>query len=800
MNIRYILLLFAFVFPVMIFAQKSKISGNVTDSEGLPIELASIHVRGTMNGAITDEKGNYSLLVNSGDSCTLVFSCLGYNKTQRVILSVDGDMVVSVRMRSLSLELEGVTVKSNRIDMNTSQRLDPSKARLAVDPYGGSIESMIVTFGMGVSSINETSSQYMVRGGNYDENIVYVNGIEVYRPLLIRSGQQEGLSFINPDLIGAVEFSAGGFDARYGDKMASVLDITYKKPSAFEGAVTASMLGGNAYVGSSSGKFTQVTGFRYKRGTTLLNTLDTEGNYDPTFMDLQTYMSYSISPKVEAGFLGNFSKNTYNFTPSTRSTSFGTLEKAVNFDVSYDGGEVDEFTTLFGAGILKYKPSENTSLGLQLSGFQSQESETYDIRGRYWLSDVIEADNEIQKIPIGTGKFHEHARDRLHSEVINLSHIGSHKFTNNTLLWALGYQREIIDDHIKEWDMRDSMGYSMPYEEERLRVYSNLFSENDLQSSRFSGYLQDTYKFRTEFGLFSATLGVRASYWDFNKELIISPRGSIGFVPTRNQNLTFRLASGLYYQSPFYKEFRVSNTDENGNSYITLNDGIKSQRSIHFVLGNDYGFKLDDRPFKLTTEMYYKKMDDLVPYIVNNVKVTYYGSNVATGYTAGLDMKLAGEFVPGTDSWVNFSLMKTEQEWNGRKTPLPTDQRYSISLFFTDYWPNYDRVKLSLKAIWADGLPYSSPDYIYEPGFRSKAYRRIDIGMAYRILAEEDDIRNRSLWGTFKNIWIGLDAFNLLDIKNVSSYSWIPDIQGRQWAVPNYLTGRQLNIKLVAEF
>ncbi len=793
--------LFLLLFPLVIHAQKATISGTVVDTDGLPIELVWVQTRGGFSGVMTNNEGHFSLSVNKGDSCTLVFTCLGYNTTQRIIPSVIGDMSFGVRMRSIAIELDVAVVTGNRINMNTLQQIDPSKLKGIVDPYGGSIETQIVFAGTGVSKSSELTSQYSVRGGNYDENIVYVNGMEVYRPLLIRSGQQEGLSFINPDMTGSVKFSSGGYDACYGDKMSSVLDVVYKKPQSFEGSVTASMLGANAYIGSSSGKFTQVTGFRYKRGTSLLKTLDTEGDYDPTFMDFQTYMTYALTPKFEVSLLGNFSRNIYKFTPSSRSTSFGTLTNSKSFDVAYDGGEKDEFTTYFGSGALKYNINKNNNLSLQFTAFESHETENYDIGGEYWLSDIVEDDGGGREVtPIGTGKFHEHARDRLRSEVVNITQLGNHIFGSNTLRWSLGYQRELIHDRIKEWDMRDSMGYSMPYNEEILRVYNNLYSENNLQSNRFSGYLQDTYKFRIEQGLFSATLGLRASYWDYNEELILSPRGSVGFVPSRNQNFTFRLASGLYYQSPFYKEFRMTETDDKGNSYIVLNDNIKSQRSVHFVMGGDYVFKVDNRPFKFTAEMYYKKMDDLVPYTVDDVKITYYGKNVAKGYATGLDFKLFGQFVPGTDSWLNFSLMKAEQDWDGKKSPLPTDRRYNISLFFTDYWPNYDRLKLSLNAIWSDGLPFSSPDYSYDQSFRSKGYRRVDIGLAYRLLAPEDEARDRQIWGFFKNIWLGVDVFNLLDIKNVSSYTWISDINSRQWAVPNYLTGRQINFKLTAEF
>ncbi|MDR1719359.1 MAG: TonB-dependent receptor [Dysgonamonadaceae bacterium] len=801
MNVRFLVLALVILLgPLLLKAQKSRITGIVTDSEGLPIELATVGVRGTLNGAFTDEKGRYSLSVTTGDSCVLVFSCLGYNKTQRVIPSVDGDMQVSVRMRRLSLSLDGVTVTAGRIQTNTLDHLDPTKARFIADPSGGSIESLIVTYA-GVSSTNELSSQYSVRGGNYDENIIYVNGIEVYRPLLIRSGQQEGLSFINPDLTASVGFSSGGFDAHYGDKMSSVLDVTYKKPSELEGAATASMLGGNVYVGSASNRFTQITGFRYKRGTTLLKTLDTKGDYEPTFMDLQNYMTYTFSPKLELNTLLNFAKNVYHYTPSQRNTSFGTLQDVKNFTVYYDGSERDEFNTLFGAMTLKYNPSEHAMLGLQVSAFQSKEKETFDIGGEYWLEDVLDADEAgTQHVPIGTGLFHEHARDRLHSRVVNISQIGSLKSANHALSWAAGIQQEKISDYIKEWEMRDSMGYSLPYDEDALKVYSNLFSENELSSVRFSGYLQDTYKFRTSMGLFSITAGVRGSYWDFNKEFIFSPRASVGLVPSRNQNLTFRFATGIYYQSPFYKEFRMINTDSDGNQYITLNDQIRSQRSIHFVLGGDYSFHTNDRPFRFTAEAYYKKLNNLVPYSVNDVRIRYYGDNAAKGFTTGLDMKLFGEFVPGTDSWLSFSLMKTEQDRDGIKTPLPTDQRYNISLFFTDYFPNFDRIKFNLKAIWSDGLPYSTPNYVFEPRFRSKGYRRVDMGMAYLLLDNGDKTYDGSLLRRLKSVWFGIDAFNLLDINNVSSYLWFSDIQGNQYAVPNYLTGRQINLKLLIEF
>jgi len=805
MNIRFVFISCLIFISLTAQAQRAKIYGVVSDEAGLPIELVTIHVSGTANGAFTDEKGKYALTVNVGDSCTLVFSCLGYNKTQRIIPEVTGDISVNVRMRSSAYELSGVTVTgANRMQTNTMEKIDAKQARLAADATGGSIESFVITAGTGVSSTNELSTQYMVRGGNYNENMVYVNGIEVYRPILIRSGQQEGLSFINPNLTEKVEFSSGGFEARYGDKMSSALSVTYKKPEKLEGGETASMLGGNVYIGSSSGKFTQITGLRYKRGTTLLNTLDTKGDYNPSVRDMQTYMTYAFTPKLELSFLGNYNENVYDFNPDLRQTTFGTLESVKSFDVYYGGFEKDRFQTLMGAGTLKYKIAENADISLQLSAFQSLEQENYDINGAYWLSNVLENEKEIT----GYGSFLNHARNYLKSNVYNATLSGSAGLNQNTFRWALSMQKEQITDRIKEWEMQDSMGYSLPYNEDRIQMRSNLFSRNDIQSNRFSGYLQDTYKYRIEQGIFSLTAGVRGSYWTFNREFLLSPRASLGFIPSKNQNFTFRFATGIYYQAPFYKEFLITGTDDNGNNYITLNRKIHSPRSIHFVLGGDYEFKTDNRPFKFTTELYYKKLDQLIPYSVNNVRIQYLGYNLSNGYTTGIDMKLFGQYVQGTDSWLNFSLMEAKQNLYGKTLPLPTEQVYNITLFFTDNFPesftklnpNFKKIQFNLRAIWAAGLPFSVPGKEYTTSIQTPPYRRVDIGMAYRLLDEETRENKPAFWRNFKNIWIGIDVFNLLDIRNVSSYSWFSDINGYQYAVPDKLTGRQLNLKLIAEF
>ena len=771
MKIRAIATLLFILFSISAFGQgRAKISGYIRDADGNPLDLVNIRVKNTLNGTMSNEKGHYSLSVATGDSVTLIYSCLGYNKAERILPQVTKDMRLNVQMNYTSLELGEVVATAIRKQTTTLETLNADRVKLLPDPAGGSIESLVVTFA-GVTSNNELSSQYSVRGGSYDENIVYVNGLEVFRPLLIRSGQQEGLSFINPDMTEAVNFSAGGFEARYGDKMSSVLDITYKKPKGFEGSASASLLGANAYVGSSSGKFTQVTGFRYKTGRSLLKTTDTDAEYDPNFIDLQTYMTYQLAPKWEINFLGNLAINNY------------------------------KFETLFGALTLKHNLNDNTELGLQASAFTSKEEEGYDIAGDYWLGDAAEeGGGEIQKLSIA--RYNEHARNRLHSNIMNVGHYGVARIKNNTLKWGATVQLEKINDKISEWEKRDSAGYSLPQGGGNVNVIANLFSDNKLESTRISGYLQDVFKFRTKQGLFTLVGGVRGSYWSYNREFIFSPRASIGFIPNFDQNLTFRLASGLYYQSPFYKELRTTVQDEHGNSIIQLNKNLKSQRSIHVIAGGDYTFRASGRNFKVSADMYYKKLDNLNPYTVDNVKIRYYGENCAQGHAMGLDVKFFGEFVPGTDSWISFSLMKAEQSIRGSEyVPMPNSQGYNVSLFFQDYFPGYKRVKLNLKGVLSGGLPVTAPRTGYEDGyFRTPTYKRVDLGFSYQLAGGTDAIMDRGFFRNLKNIWLGLDIFNLFDIKNTSSYYWITNIDNHQYAIPNYLTGRQLNIRLIVDF
>lgn len=797
------LLLLLTLFSIATYAQKVKISGIVTDKKHEPLSLVSVSQMDTKIGAYTDEKGAYELQITNSDSVKIIFSYLGYKDHVYVIPArILKDIQLDVVLENDDRELNTIVVEGQKSVTTVIERLDYLVTKRPSNPLG-SIESLLVTMG-GVSSTNELSSQYSVRGGNYDENIVYVNGIEIYRPFLVRSAQQEGLSFINPNMVESVGFSAGGYSAEYGDKMSSVLDITYKKPKAFEGAASASLLGGDVYVGSSNKRFSQITGIRYKTLRSLLKTTDTKAEYDPSFVDAQTYMTYALSSKWDIAFLGNYSRNIYKYTPTSRETSFGTLMTPRTFKVFFDGWEKDKFYTYQAALTVKGKVSENLNLGVTASTFSSDEQERYDITGSYMLEET-DMSGENKNTKLGVGTYHNHARNKLESDVYTFSHLGDLRLNNNLLKWSITFQKEKVKDRIKEWEMRDSAGYSLPNNGNMVELYSNLKSKNNINPSRISGYIQDTYTLDTDKGLFILNAGVRGSYWSFNKEFIFSPRGALAFVPEGHENLSLRIAGGIYYQAPFYKEFQRI-VDGQGGNIVELNKDIKSQKSIHIVLGSDYYFGQDvDKkipPFKLSGELYYKKLSDLVPYTVNNVKIRYSGENQSKGYAMGADVKLYGEFIPGADSWVSLSFMKTQQEIDGIKVPLPTDQRFNFALFFQDYFPGYERLRMSLRGLWSQGLPVSPPNKGYENGyFRTPAYKRVDLGFSWLILGEDFSIRNRnSALRAFKNIWLGMDIFNIFDMQNTNTYYWVSDVYNQQYAVPNYLTGRQLNVKLLAEF
>ncbi len=775
-------------------AQTVIIKGKVVDEKKAPIELAQVRVEGTAAGAVCNLSGEYRFSCESTDSMVVVFSMLGYETRKRVLDNPTDSVTLNVMLPPLGYMLGDVTVSEIRRQTSTMTDVNMSDLRHMGNASGGGVERLI-TSQAGVSTHNELSSQYNVRGGSFDENSVYINGIEVYRPLLIRSGQQEGLSIINPDMVHSISFSAGGFEARYGEKMSSVLDITYKKVKAFEGSFSASLLGASAYVGTGSEKFSMTHAIRYKTMRNLLGTLDTKGEYDPRDFDYQTFLSWSPNSRWTLDAIGVISTNDYDFTPSDRTTRFGTSEDTKEFKVYFDGSEKDKFHTYFGSLSLTRHISTLHTLTLNLSAFKTRERESYDINGEYWLNN----DGEDESLGIGT--YHEHARNRLNASVVNIGIAGRSRLARHDIRYGLLTKIEKVDENMREWEMRDSAGHSLPHYPDRLQLIYNISSYNSEKSRHYEVYLQDTYRKEYQEGEIILNYGARLTHWDWNKETLFSPRATIAFTPSNNPNLLYRFSTGLYYQTPFYKEMRDTVT-VNGNTTAFLNPDIKSQRSIHFVLGMEYKFNVNARPFKFTAEAYYKALDNLIPYNIDNVRVIYYGGNISKGYAAGLDMKIYGEFVPGTSSWFSLGIMKTSEKIAGGKSvPRPTDQRLNCSLFFSDYFPNTDKWKVTVQGHYAGGLPFGPPHTGREQQvFRMPSYRRVDLGISYRLLNNDDRHMHTGAGRFFRNIWLGIDAFNILDISNVNSYYWVTDITNHQYAVPNYLTGRQFNARLLFEF
>lgn len=773
-------------------SQRVTIRGSVIDENKKPVELAQVHVEGTASGAICNLKGQYSFTCQSADSMVVIFSMMGYQTRKRVLQNPQDTVTLNVMLPSLGIELGEVTVSDIRRQTTTMTDINMNDLRHMGNASGGGVEQIVATQ-TGVSTHNELSSQYNVRGGSFDENSVYLNGIEVYRPLLIRSGQQEGLSIINPDMVERIQFSAGGFEAKYGEKMSSVLDIQYKKVKGFEGSVSASMLGASAFAGWGNERFSMIHGLRYKTTSYLLGTLETKGEYEPKDFDYQTYISWMPSKRWTFDFVGNISRNDYNFKPSDRTTKFGTSEDVKEFKVYFDGKEQDKFHTYCGSASVTHHFNNFNELSLNLSSFKTQEHETFDISGEYWL-------NNDGAESLGIGKYMEHARNRLNASVTSVGLSGRSRFGSHDLRYGMLLKKEKVTERMREWEMRDSVGYSLPHGTDRLSLIYNLVSRNEVKSTRYELYVQDTWRKMFDEGEMVLNYGVRFSRWSWNKESLFSPRVTVAFTPAKNDNFTFRFSTGLYYQAPFYKEIKDTVTID-GNTTVQLNKNIKSQRSIHFVLGGEYKFRINDRPFKATAEVYYKALSNLIPYNVDNVRVVYYGENMAKGYALGLDMKIYGEFVPGTDSWVSFGLMKTNETINGKSVPRPTDQLLNFAALFSDYFPGTTRWKMTLRAHYASGLPFGPPHSGREKQvFRMSAYRRVDIGMSYRLLNNEDRHLQTGIAQHLRNVWLGLDAFNLLGISNVNSYYWVTDVSNHQYAVPNYLTGRQINARFLIEF
>lgn len=773
-------------------AQTFTLSGRVIDENNDPVEFASVSCPKQGKMTMTSLKGDYSLQLQSADSVEIRFSMVGYKTKVRTLRRPRGKQTMQVVLHSSDNALSEVTITGKRIETGQTQELSKEHLKSMPSTTGNAVEEMIQSQA-GVSTHSELSSQYNVRGGSFDENSVYINNVEIFRPFLVRSGQQEGISVINPDMVEKIGFSTGGYEARYGDKMSSALNIEYRRPKRFEASATASMLGASVFVGMSNKKFSWSNGLRYKTTKYLLGSMDTKGEYQPTFIDYQTYLTYSPNKRWDIKFLGNISDNHYNFTPEDRETNFGTMENVKAFKVYFDGQEKDVFRTFFGSLGITRKFNENTSLSLIASAFNTREQEKYDIQGQYWLTQTETSEN------LGVGTYFQHTRNYLKAHVESAKLLFKTKQKKHNIEAAFTYKWEHIEENSVEYEMRDSSKYSIPHTGKDLYMIYSMRAKNTLTANRVEAYAQDTYRFTGSEGktLYTLNYGLRLAYWSFTKETILSPRLSLGIIPAFNENITMRFATGLYYQAPFFKEIRDTTTT-NGITYASLNRKAKSQRSIHFIAGFDYRFKMNDRPFKFTAEAYYKVLGNLVPYSVNNVKVVYYGDNMCSGHAAGLDLKLFGEFVPGTDSWVSLSLMNTSMKLNGKSIPLPTDQRYAVNLFFTDYFPGTTRWKMSLKLALADGLPFSAPHRELESNvFRAPAYKRADVGLNYRIIDNSDRHKKRN---PIRNLWVGAECLNLFGINNVNSYYWITDVTGQQYAVPNYLTGRQINVKLSVDF
>ena len=793
------------------------INGIITDENKQILPAVNIAILNERIGVVSAHDGSYSINLSPNRSVIIAFSFIGFQLEKiRIPMLKKGQVyTLNIQLKAASTLLGDVIVTDQKSRKESFSRIKPKHVSVLPGNSGG-IEAILKTL-PGVSSANELSSQYSVRGGNFDENLVYVNGIEVYRPFLVRSGQQEGLSFVNTDMVSSILFSAGGFDAKYGDKMSSVLDITYKRPRENAASLQISLLGASAYAEgiNKNGRLSYLIGARHKTNKYLFSAMDTKADYTPKFYDLQTFINYEISTDWQISFLGNISKNQYTMAPKNRDTEFGTVNEALKLRIFFEGQEVDKYETYFGALSSTYQPNTELQLQFTTSAFSTFEQENFDILGEYWL---YQLDNNMGSDDFGdvafdrgVGKYLNHARNSLNARVINFSHKGNYNKEVLKVAWGFRLQKEEIEDKISEWNLIDSAFFNFPHPDDSIGLPSNpdqqivmselLKTEINLSSYRNSGYMQVS----KDIGNLTLNAGTRGSYWTYNEELLLSPRASLAYAPIWEKDVVFRAASGIYYQSPFYRELR---TPEG-----TLNSNIKAQKSTHYVLGADYLFYKWGRPFKWITEVYYKDLKNLIPYKVDNVRIQYLANDLSNGYASGIDMKVNGEFVSGVESWASLSIMKTEEDIVGDTKvdangnivevgfiPRPTDQRVNFSMFFQDYIPGNPNYKMHLNMVYGTGLPFGPPNSEkHQDILRIPDYRRVDIGFSAVLKAA--DKRSKLKWlNAFNSIWISAEVFNLLDINNTVSYLWVADVSGREYAVPNYLTSRQLNAKLILSF
>jgi hypothetical protein len=816
--------LFLFFLPISAMAQQAVVSGIVTDSIGAPISGITISINQSGNIAITNEAGKYTLRIPADKNVTLAFSYFG--KPSRLInipAQLEGEIYqLNVRMQ-YGVQLKEFTITEERDREKVSmQTIDPKTVRTLPNP-SGSFEAILKTL-PGVSSNNELSSQYNVRGGNFDENLIYVNDIEIYRPFLPRAGQQEGLSFIHTEMVQSVKFSAGGFEARYGDRMSSVLDIKYRDPKKFAASANVSFMGVQAHVedASKNKRFTYLLGSRYWTNQLVVSSLDTRGDYQPSFADVQTLITYHISDNLSISALGSYAQNRYLVVPEERETVFGTVQSALRLRMFFNGSDLMEYRTGIGALSLNYRPTHKLQLKFYSSAYFSDEREFFTVEGAYRLEEV-ETDFGSEnfgrsRASKGVGYFLNNARNILQANVFNAGHRGFYDVGNHNMQWGAQVQGEWIADRLNEWEFIDSLGYAKNgFVDGQIVLPEYINAQNSISSYRISAYAQNSQILSKAYNMI-LNYGLRTNYWSYNEQNVVSPRIQFAFEPNRPHNravgfgekegvrkkdIMLKAAFGVYYQPPFYREFR----DFSGN----VNPNIRAQRSIHYIAGGDMNIKIWDRPFKLFGEAYYKQLDNLIPYELNNVRVRYYADNSADGYAAGIDMRLNGEFVPGTESWFTLSVLKTEERIKDaiitnhvtgeRLEPgfvrRPTDQRVNMSVMFQDYMPSFPTYRVYLNLVYGTGLPFGPPDRNrYGDTLQMPSYRRIDIGFLKSIV--EEDGKDKTGWKRhFTSMLLGVELFNMFDINNTISYLWIQDVESRTWAVPNYLTARRLNVRLI---
>ena len=821
MNIRYLYtsIFLLFIAQIQVFAQTATLRGVLLDEENKPIENATI--RANNLGTISNVNGFYLLEIPSNQNVEVEFSHVNHKFVRAVfklkngqefefnpVLKTDIEQIENVIITGTKRAvLEGVTTISPKI-IRTIKGAQPG------------VENLLKTL-PGVNISNELSTQYSVRGGNFDENLVYVNDIEVYRPFLVRSGQQEGLSFVNTAMVENLEFSAGGFQAKYGDKLSSVLDITYRKPTRFGIRSDLSLLGGSITAEGSSKdqKFSALVGLRYRDNSLLVDAKETQTNYDPKFLDAQTYLTYQMTPKFELSFLGNITSNTYNYAPKTRQTNFGTLENPIALLVFYEGQEQDAYSTYFGALKGSYQVNNNLNLKLITSSFHTTEQEYFDILAQYRLGEVNSniGDENLGEVEFseGIGGQINHARNDLDALISTVEHRGTYKKNKDHFQWSLKYTNENIRDRVVEWEVIDSAGFSInppnldqfdnqPYTPDTgpLVPFQNIRATNNTTVERLQAFAQWSKRSTLGANEVFYNFGVRAHQWRVSGEniavkqqVVFSPRAQFSIKPNGKKDMLFRLSGGLYYQPPFYRELR----DANG----TVNSSVEAQKSVHLVAGHEYSFKLWKRPFKLVSEVYYKNLSDVNPYTVQNVRIRYAANNNAEAYAYGLDMRLNGEFVPGTESWFSFGYLKTEEAIGGRDfIARPMDQRLKFGVLFQDYIPKLPNMKMYLNLVYNTGVPGGSPSYadVYSYQNRLPDYKRADIGMSY-VVVDAKNKANNGWKKRFKELSVGVEIFNLFDVQNSITNTWVRDVYSkRQYSIPNYLTPRVFNIRLDMRF